>query len=212
VFHLGRRASACYTRFKAVRAKSTKAKKHRIRLVGTQGGEALSQDRRDGRVNNDGPVSETPRASSVAPQKRRRPTSVLRRLDQRPLSWRSPSSAPLALCARLAEEGVLCGGFVMVSRIVPSSPKGGLRKLFSAPVTGASSVLHPARDSPPPPLAARLRLRCSIRLVVRGALWPKLAHRLDRPPHACPVLVGTLRRKAVSLERYCLGNRTPNTV
>ena len=46
-----------------------------------------------------------------------------RRLDQRPLSWRSPSSAPLALRARFAAEGVLCRGFFMVSCIVPSSPR-----------------------------------------------------------------------------------------
>jgi hypothetical protein len=49
--------------------------------------------------------------------------SVLRRLRHRPLSLRSPSSAPLALRARFADEGVLCRGFFMVSCIVPSSPK-----------------------------------------------------------------------------------------
>jgi len=67
------------------------------------------------------------RASSVSPRKSRRTTSVLRRLDQRPRSegwsWRSPSSAPLALRARFAAEGVLCRGFFMVLCIVPSSPK-----------------------------------------------------------------------------------------
>jgi hypothetical protein len=38
-------------------------------------------------------------------------------------SWRTPSSAPLALRARFADEGDLCRGFFMVSYIVPSSPR-----------------------------------------------------------------------------------------
>ncbi len=62
-------------------------------------------------------------ASRVSPRRSRRTTSVLRRLDHRPLSCRSPSAVPLAPLACCAAEGCLCRGFLVVPCIVSSSPK-----------------------------------------------------------------------------------------
>jgi hypothetical protein len=89
--------------------------------------------------------SERPSAPGVSPRKMRRTTSVLRRLDQRPFSWRSPSSAPLALRARFAAEGVLCRGFYIVSRIVPLSPRWVSQETVQR-TTAHQETLIPRKD------------------------------------------------------------------